>query len=124
MFVLALGSLGCVGVGLLAECVTTFRPEVVSLVVSFVSAAPFVPVFTRAVPLGADPVVGMSGDETFVPLRGRGVFASEGMSLPSIVVLCWYSDFYDRNQQVPNIAAVQCACLNPVARKGWKNGTH
>lgn len=61
MFVLAFGSFGCVGVGLLAECVTIFKPEVVSFVLVFVSAVPSVPagVFVRGAPLGVDTGVGI-----------------------------------------------------------------
>lgn len=61
MLVLALGSFGCVGVGLLAECVVTFKPEVVSLVAGFASTVPFVSVSVREAPLGVETGVGICG---------------------------------------------------------------
>lgn len=84
MFVLALGSFGCVGVGFLAECVTAFKPEVVSFVVVFVSAIPFVSGSFRVAPMGVDTGVGICGGVRFVVFLGEGVVFSRDTSFSSI----------------------------------------
>lgn len=87
IFVLALGSFGCVGVGLLAECVATLKPEVVSFVVVFVSTVPFVSVSLRVAPLGVDTGVDICGGARFVVFLGGGVLLSRAPSFSPIFLV-------------------------------------
>lgn len=130
MFVLALGSLGCVGVGLSEECVTTFKPDVVSLAVSFVSVVSMVPVFVfaRAAPLGADAGPCMcGGGARFVALRDGGVVVLGGALSSSILALLGtstvtYEMYPSRNLVGSYVGAEQVRLRNrgKVASEKWQ----
>lgn len=85
IFVLALGSFGCVGVGLLAECVTAFKPEVVSFVEAFVSELPSMSVFDRGAPLGVSTGVGICDDARIVLFLDEAVVFPRGTLFSFII---------------------------------------